>query len=256
MKASVLCWYSVLNKEKKRNYYVNVETGDSQWGVPPNEGQKLPPGWEMYVSLNKSPGTNYYYHRISGRVQWNDPSIDYKQEIISLPSGWEMKTSKCQNDYYVNKKENKSQWEIPTNDPTPDKKIEKPFRFTIPDDDEIQIVAPTKKAKRVVPTPRALKWTGNSCYIDSALFAFFAGPNNFLQQMLYGKIEENITMMIPNICSTTQNKEQDLNNRKDVQTQLARIAQSIWKTGEEVEYCSDLRKTFRNCPNSETYHKT
>jgi len=254
MKASVLCWYSVRSKGKKRNYYVNVETGESQWGLPPNEGQKLPPGWEMYASLNKSPGTNYYYHRISGRVQWNDPTIDYKQEIISLPSGWEMKTSKCQNDYYVNKKENKSQWEIPTIISTSDKP--RPFRFIIPVDDEIKIVVPSKKAKRVVQPPRALKWTGNSCYVDSALFAFFAGPKNFLEQMLYGKLEENIDMMIPNICTDSQNIKDDLENRKRVQAQLVRIAQSIWRTGEEVEYCSDLRKTFRNCPNSEMYHKT
>ena len=32
--------------------------------------------------------------------------------------------------------------------------------------------------------PRPLEWTGNSCYLDSALFAFFAGPESFINHLL------------------------------------------------------------------------
>jgi hypothetical protein len=67
----LFCWYAVFHDGRKKNYYVNVETGKTQWGLPPEKiGQKLPPGWERHLSVNISPETNYYYHPESGRTQW------------------------------------------------------------------------------------------------------------------------------------------------------------------------------------------
>ena len=60
--------------------------------------------------------------------------------------------------------------------------------------------------------------------------------------------------ILSKICGKT--KEEDLSNRKLVQTQLRNIANSIRGIGPTVDYCIDLRKTLQNCPDPENYHDT
>ena len=265
MKSDKICWYEMFSDRHKKTYNVNKETGVSQWGLPTTL-KTLPDGWEMHLSNNILPGNYYYSHKKTNHVQWKDPSLLYKDEKKSIPFGWEEKKSTCDNVYYINKKEKKSQWQIPT--------IDKPksFTFVIPPDDEVEIVASVEKGirksvvKKVQPlttlksvdkkikTPGALKWDKNSCYLDSALFAFFAGPREFIYKMLNEDIEQNIDIMIPNVCYIN-NEKKDIESRKRVQEELRKIYGSIMGTGPKVDFCTDLRNTFRNCLNSERYDK-
>lgn len=77
--------------------------------------------------------------------------------------------------------------------------------------------------------PRGLKWIGNSCYLDSTLFALFAGHRkrgDFIDNLLSMNLDEP---------------------RKSVQRELKNIYKSITRTGKEVEYCSDFRKALSKC---------
>jgi ubiquitin C-terminal hydrolase len=77
--------------------------------------------------------------------------------------------------------------------------------------------------------PRGLKWIGNSCYLDSTLFALFAGHRklgDFIDDLLYMNLDEP---------------------RKSAQRELKNIYKSITRTGKEVEYCSELRKALSKC---------
>lgn len=77
--------------------------------------------------------------------------------------------------------------------------------------------------------PRGLKWIGNSCYLDSTLFALFAGyrkSGDFIDDLLTMNVDEP---------------------RKSLQRELKNIYKSTTRTGKEVEYCSDLRKTLSKC---------
>jgi len=252
MERDEICWYEMVSNTYRKTYNVNRETGESQWGLPTTL-KKLPTGWEMHLSLKNAPGKYYYSHKKTNHVQWDDPSLLYKDEKISIPSNWQEKTSRCGNVYYINKKEKKSQWKIPA--------IVNPksFTFVIPPDDEVEIVASVEKGirksveKKSQP-PRALKWDKNSCYLDSALFAFFAGPTEFIYKMLNEDIEQNIDIMIPNVCYIN-NEKKDIESRKRVQEELRKIYESIMGTGPKVDFCTDLRNTFRNCLNSERYDK-
>ena len=245
------CWREKFSNTHKKKYYVNVEIGKSQWGLPVNN---LPPNWEEHMSVNIYPNTNYFSNKKTRISQWSHPNNYYNYKDENLAIDWERKLSnRCKNVYYVNQKENISQWEIPIN------VIPKTLQFVIPEYEEVKIVASVDKGKRapvktkIVP-PRALKWTSNSCYLDSALFALLAGPREYIDKMLTEDIEINIDKMNPNICYIN-NKIKDVEARKSVQKELRKISDSIMRTGEKVEFCNDLRKTFKNCYNSEKYHK-
>jgi hypothetical protein len=199
-------------------YYINIETGQSQWGIPidPNEPQ-LAKGWEKHISKKIQPGKTYYRHIPSLLTQWDLP-IGSPEKIIQPPLGWETHKTKCGNIYYVNIKDNTSQWTIPISESLNSK------------------------------GPRGLKWTGNSCYLDSTLFAFFAGPDDFISNFLNAKNLDNYKddlFRINNICGDDEN---DLKNRKAFQSELRKIAYSIWRQGPKVEFCTNLRKTLKNCP--------
>ena len=99
--------------------------------------------------------------------------------------------------------------------------------------------------------PRALKWTDNSCYLDSALFAFFAGPKIFIEKMLISNIENDKDKMIQKVCGEG---EKDLINRKNTQAELKKIGYSIMNKGPEIEYCTNFRNTLIECPDEENYH--
>ena len=239
------CWRTIFSETHQKNYYVNMEIGKSQWGLPVNN---LPPNWEEHMSMNIYPNTNYYFNKQTRISQWDHPNNYYNYKDKDLPPGWERKLSRtCKNVYYVNQEQKKSEWEIPTH-VIPKKMLS----FVIPDDKEIEIYGSVKKGKVLKP-PRALKYEENSCYLDSALFAFFAGPKDFINKMLTEDIEKNIDNMIPMVCN--RKREEDVKSRKLVQQELLKISKSIMRTGENVEYSTALRKSFETCPDSEKYHE-
>jgi hypothetical protein len=107
------CWKEQKSKRFNRNYYVNLETGKSQWGIPQNVGDKmLDKNWEKHISRSQN---KFYYERISdGFKQWDEPA-EYDDE--TLPVGWERHFSnKCHNIYYKNVYTGRTQWENPKED--------------------------------------------------------------------------------------------------------------------------------------------
>jgi len=104
------CWKEKYSIDRERVYYVNKESGYSQWGIPLNKYQKpLPIGWEQH----KSTTTDYiYYENLETKItQWDFP-LGFPS--LPVPDGWERKESTlCKQVYYINKDTKKSQWEYP-----------------------------------------------------------------------------------------------------------------------------------------------
>ena len=252
------------NKKKGRHYYVNTETGLSRWGLPIYDeltelkAEKKISSWEVVPSVNVDPRRIYFANASERISQWNQPAKVEHAEEEPLADGWEKRLTKCKNIYYVNKKENKSQWEIPTLTPIPIRiptptptptpiSIPTPIQLDrAPDDYEVV-------TKPINQPPKVLKWTANSCYLDSALFAFFAGPEKFIHEMLTMSLEDKKADMILIDCNG-EDWTTNLAHRKKIQKELKKIYESITRTGPEVKTCSDLRKALANCPNSEKYH--
>ena len=101
--------------------------------------------------------------------------------------------------------------------------------------------------------PLPLEWTGNSCYLDSTLFAFFAGSEFFINDLLEMNLYERYYEMITNRCS--ENDDEDFEYKKSVLRELKKIGNSIRRTGEKVTNCRKLRETLANCPDEEKYHE-
>ena len=103
------CWKEQKSNRFKRNYYVNLETGKSQWGIPQGLDEKILNDWEKHRSRSKD---KFYYERISdGFKQWDEPAED-DDETLQL--GWERRvSSNCHNIYYKNVNTGHTQWEHP-----------------------------------------------------------------------------------------------------------------------------------------------
>ena len=103
------CWKNNASTKRKENrlYYINLESGISQWGIPNN--LLLPAGWEMHLSKSqKIPFYSNFKKKIS---QWKLPS---KEDGNEVPDGWEeMRSSKCKSIYYKNSKTGDVKWIIP-----------------------------------------------------------------------------------------------------------------------------------------------
>ena len=236
------CFEKVKSTSTGREYFVNIETGISRWGLPDFrlrelEVEEIVSDWESVYSFKVLPGRIYHRNASKGISQWDLPEIKYVKKDKPLPSGWEKKLSKCKNVYYINKKLNISQWKIPTSIPT-----------SIPISDDY-----LAETEPIIIQPRALKWTKNSCYLDSSLFAFFAGPTKFIDEMLNMSLHDKKQRMILKDCKG-DDWETNLEHRKAIQDELKKIYKSITRTGTEVEYCTNLRRTLANCPVQENYH--
>jgi hypothetical protein len=107
--------------------------------------------------------------------------------------------------------------------------------------------------KQRIFEPLPLEWTGNSCYLDSTLFAFFAGSESFINDLLEMNLDERNYEMITNRCS--ENDYEDFEYKKSVLEELKKIGNSIRRTGEKVINCKKLRETLANCPDQEKYHE-
>ena len=93
-----------------KEYYLNLETGKSQWGLPLLSDEELPLGWEKHMS---SKFKTYYENTKTGETQWAKPQKS--DEIIMLPKGWTTGKSRvCNNTYYRNTTTGLTQWEIPS----------------------------------------------------------------------------------------------------------------------------------------------
>ena len=101
---STKCW-DIINKGDKV-YSVNLEKGESQWGLPISNDEV---GWEKNQS-RKDLSKIYYRNIKTKKCQWEKP--EPKKE--PLEKNWEeRKSRRCKQIYYINTKENISKWEHP-----------------------------------------------------------------------------------------------------------------------------------------------
>ena len=57
-------------------------------------------------------------------------------------------------------------------------------------------------------------------------------------------------------CSKNRNKEEDLNIRLKIQKELNLICDSIRGIGPYISEIKNLRKLFKNCPDTEKYYNS
>jgi ubiquitin C-terminal hydrolase len=96
---------------------------------------------------------------------------------------------------------------------------------------------------------KGLKYTGNSCYLDSTLFCLLSIKNNFIDEyVLYKNLNTLNGSTLDITCSDTEKK--DIKIRKNIQDNLLDITLSI-RNLYNVKTCSNLRKSLSLCRNRE-----
>ena len=236
------CWEEKWSKSHQKYYYVNREKGVSQWSIP-QELLNLPPNWKGYMSKSRT-DTVYYIHKDSSTAQWFYDILSGEQEETStqLPIGWEKRSTSCNNNYYVNTQTNTSHWYLPSVPSAPS--------------------APSAPIVPIVPSvpivPRGLEWTGQSCYLDSTLFALFAGdrgPNDFVTNMLTMDLDTIDPALMEIKCSDNPSKDKE--RRKLVQKELKLISESITRVegAPIVKKCTNLREALIKCKSGSIYKK-
>jgi len=222
------CWERTWSNDNSRYYYTNIETGKSQWGLPLDKDRKLAKGWEIHESQTQK--RIYYGYTETQITQWKAPDF-VKEEEVRLPPGWEEAISKCGNIYYVNTDRRISIWADDVKRVESELRVKFTPKFTPKSKIEIEL--------------RPLDWIGNSCYLDSTLFAFLAGPKSFIHDFLNINIQKDlISEDAKRVCYPD---DYGLENRKAVQRELKRIDNSMRSEGPYVENCTALRATLKNC---------
>jgi hypothetical protein len=238
------CWERTWSNKKSRYYYTNIETGKSQWGLPLDKSNKLPKGWEIHES--KTQKKRVYYGYTEKQIsQWDAPKI-VREDEVQLPPGWEEAISKCGNKYYVNTDRRLSIWADDVD------RVESELRLkSTPKSVPKSTPKSTPKSvpKSQIKDPRGLDWIGNSCYLDSTLFAFLAGPKKFIHDFLNINIrKELISADMKRVCYGDEDGDDyGLENRKALQRELKRIDDSMTGEGSYVKNCTALRATLKNC---------
>ena len=105
------CFKTKISKSGKQ-YFINTEIGISQWGKSLNPSRPYPIGWEYHESKSQK-GKIYYRNAGEGITTWDKPQIEKESKLIE---GWEaVKSTNCNQTYYLNKIIQKTQWKFPTN---------------------------------------------------------------------------------------------------------------------------------------------
>lgn len=238
------CWERNWSNEKSRYYYTNIETGKSQWGLPLDKSNKLPKGWEIHES--KTQKKRVYYGYTEKRItQWDAPKF-IREDEVQLPPGWEEAISKCGNKYYVNTDRRISIWADDVNSVESELRLKSTPKST---PKSVPKSVPVPKSRSLIKNPKVLNWIGNSCYLDSTLFAFLAGPKSFIHNFLNINIRKNlISEDTKLVCYPDKDgDEYGLENRKALQRELKRIDDSMTGEGPYVKNCTALRATLKNC---------
>jgi hypothetical protein len=147
----------------------------------------------------------YYYDIVNNKSQWKKPNNE-NVFLVNTPSNWEgVLSSKYDQYYFFNENTHKSQWKLPEQ-----------------------------------TSMNGLRWTGNSCYMDSILQSIF-GPGNTV--LTNGILNENLDL----------DKRTDLfctvQNRKAIQRELIKIDNIIKGYEGYDETVKEFRKTLRKCRN-------
>lgn len=93
---------------------------------------------------------------------------------------------------------------------------------------------------------KLLSYVGNSCYMDSTLLALFAIPNKQIDKDILKK-NLDLLQINPRSFKCSENREEDIQRRKNIQTELNRITESM-RGLNNVKKCSMLRSLIAKCP--------
>jgi len=109
------CWKIGESKTRNgREYFINIQKGESKWGLIPGIDTDLPIGWELHNSMS-NPGLTYYGHAGKKHSQWEKPT----EKDPELPENWAIeKSTLCKQTYYYNSTTGISQWDFPNIKPT------------------------------------------------------------------------------------------------------------------------------------------
>ena len=103
---------------------------------------------------------------------------------------------------------------------------------------------------------KGLNYTGNSCYMDSALMCVFAIPNKTITDNILNKDLTKLKKLDRNLWSIcNENIDIDIERRQNIQKVLNNITDSI-RGKNNVENCQPLRRMLKMCPGSQDFHST
>ena len=121
-----ICWditSSTNSKYDGKNYFINRESGISQWGL----SKFLPAGWQEHYS--ESQNLVFYSNPRKNKIQVKKPIAEDGDQV---PKGWiEKRSRECNNLYYQNILTGKTQWEYPDDYTTINTTIESKSSLTI-----------------------------------------------------------------------------------------------------------------------------
>jgi len=189
---------------------------------------------ELLIFISAKYNQPYYYNPQNNTTVWlsiEDQTLLREGQLktadntsLNLPPKWIHVQSKIyQKNYFYNTQTNISQWQIPSE---------------VPKLPTVQQILCSKI--------RPLKWTGNSCYIDSTIFALFINPTPFSEYILNTPITQD-TQLDNQKYTCGNTKEESLQNRTAIQTELRNIVQSIHGQGPWIKNVTQLRKLFKHC---------
>jgi hypothetical protein len=116
--------------------------------------------------------------------------------------------------------------------------------------------SPSPSPKRGPKCPvTGLDYTGNSCYMDSALLSMFAIPNKTITDHILNKDLTTLKTIDRRLWSNCHdNIDNDIKRRKAIQKALVDITESM-RGPRKVKKCSNLRSLIKRCPGSQPFHE-
>ena len=119
------------------------------------------------------------------------------------------------------------------------------------------MVAKTKKSEKKSVTckykVRGLDYVSNSCYMDSTLLSLFAIPNKVITDNILNKNLDSLEDIPMKWTKCSDNIEKDIKRRKDIQTALNKITNSM-RGLDKIKKCTMLRRLIAKCPGTQPFH--
>ena len=104
---------------------------------------------------------------------------------------------------------------------------------------------------------KGLDYTGNSCYMDSILLSLLAIPNKIITENILDKNLNDLKdkKILWFRCKEAKNITDDIKRRKNIQTALVKITESI-RGLHTVKKCTSLRRLIGQCKGSEAFQSS
>ena len=123
-------WVASVDQATGQTFYLNEQTGESQWEPPP-QAQASPPvatqgGW--VASVDPATGQTFYQNELTGESQWEPPpqaqaspsvaTQGWAPPSVVTQSGWVAQVDQASGQtYYLNEQTGESSWEPPPQQP-------------------------------------------------------------------------------------------------------------------------------------------